>query len=680
MLKRSIEPSVSRDPIPEARRRVAARGRRDGEDGIEDGAVEDVADPPAGSEEELGGIVVEDSSSDRERLLVWAVGATAVGGAALAAAGSDPWPSAKAGPVSPPPDPTPQPKPGPTPELKPEPKPGPKPEPKPEPEPEPKPNPKPDPNPDPKEAPLKAPRLTLVEDTGTAGDGITRLADIDVDTRELRPGAMAEVSLDGGQTWTAVQDRIAASVFDDRPDGHQRVLARQRAPDGAISAEQQLEFVLDRTAPAIPQVVFQPTTLRDRGTQLREPGYVVLQPSEPGTLKWSSSQDGVATEHDHRHGAVRLPEGLPASAGQISAAMVDEAGNESPWTRLHVELTPPNAPGLVAELPAHIDAPTTDVVMHRGERLKVKALEPDARWQFSIDGRPWLPGQGDAITHELLWEKGMHAVRVMQFDAHGNESDITSRTVEVADTLRVKLRHDTGRTEAQLSDRLTYDATLDVSGLDPLAHARWEYQINGGAWVPGAASNELANALFKDEGAVAVQVRAFNSAGVVNAEAKLDFEIDRTPPKLSDYRLSRGDTGKLIEGKKVNYKGTDYDPNDKNASFIVVNAGTLALKSLEPEATWDVGVYRDGEVSKSGTTLGGMGGGPVPYEWHRGLTDAALPSELLKPGPNVFNYVVFDRAGNTEGNRDGMASAGGVILLEFLYFIPPVSAASVPPL
>lgn len=673
MLKRSIEPGLSRDPIPEAQRRVAARGRRAGEEGIEEGSVEDVADPPAGSEEELGGIVVEDPSSDRERLLVWAVGATAVGGAALAAAGSDPWPSAKAGPVSPPPDPTPQPKPGPKPELKP----GPKPEPKPEPEPEPKPNPKPDPNPDPKEAPLKAPRLTLVEDTGTPGDGITRLADIDVDTRELRPDAMAEVSLDGGQTWTAVQDRIAASVFDDRPDGHQRVLARQRAPDGAISAEQQMEFVLDRTAPAIPHVVFQPTTLRDRGTQLREPGYVVLQPSEPGTLKWSSSQEGVATERHHRHGAVRLPEGLPASEGQISAVMVDEAGNESPWTRLHVELTPPNAPGMGAELPVHIDAPTTDLVMHRGERLKVKALEPDARWEFSIDGRPWLPGQGDAITHELLWEKGVHAVRVMQFDAHGNESDVTSKTVEVADSLCVKLRHDTGRTGAQMSDRLTYDATLDVSGLDPLAHARWEYQINGGAWVPGAASNELANALFKDEGAVAVQVRAFNSAGVVNGEAKLDFEIDRTPPTLSDYRLSRGGTGMLIEGKKVNPYGSDYDPNDKNAPFIVVNTGTLALKSLEPGATWDVGVYRGRDASTNGNA---MGGEAVLYEWHRGLTDAALPSELLQPGPNVLNYVVFDRAGNTEGNRDGMASAGGVILLEFLYFIPPVSADPVPPL
>lgn len=657
MLKRSIEPGLSRDPIPEAQRRVAAGGRRRDEEGIDEGDVAEVSATPASNAGEQNGTVVEASSSDRDPLLVWAVGATAVGGAALAAMASDAWASVKPEPVKPSPDS--------------------KPHPKPEPKPEPKPDPKPDSNPDPTEAALKAPRLTLVEDTGTARDGITRLADIDVDTSELRSGAMPEVSLDGGQTWRLAQARIAASDFNDRPDGHQRVLARQRAPDNAISAEQQLEFVLDRTAPEIPHVVFQPTTLRDRGSHLREPGYVVLQPSEPGTLKWSSSQDGMTTERHHRHGAVRLPDGLPVSEGQISAAMVDEAGNESPWTRLHVELTPPIAPGLMAELPSHTETPTTDLVMHRGERLKVKALEPNARWEFSIDGRPWLPGQGDAITHELLSEKGVHAVRVMQFDALGNESDVTSKTVEVADSLRVRLRRDTGRTEAQMADRLTYDATLDVTGLEPLAHARWEYQINGGAWVPGAASNEIANAVFKNEGAVTVQVRAFNSAGHVNAEAKLDFEIDRTPPDVSDYRLSIGGTGIPIGGRMVNFEGKGYDKKGNNYGFTVVDTGGLALKSLEPGATWDVGVYRGGEVSRHGNAVGGEA---VPYEWRRGLTDAALPSELLKPGPNVLNYVVFDRAGNTEGNRDEMAGARGVILREFIYFTPPVSADPVPPL
>ncbi|MBI5279075.1 MAG: choice-of-anchor L domain-containing protein [Burkholderiales bacterium] len=83
-----------------------------------------------------------------------------------------------------------------------------------------------------------APTLTLVNDTGAAGDGLT--SDYSVSVSGLETGARLQYSTDGGVTWNAA---FAAQ------EGANSVLARQVDVAGNVSAASNLSFTLDTSAP-----------------------------------------------------------------------------------------------------------------------------------------------------------------------------------------------------------------------------------------------------------------------------------------------------------------------------------------------------------------------------------------------------------------------------------------------
>ena len=85
-----------------------------------------------------------------------------------------------------------------------------------------------------------SPTLTLVNDTGTVGDSITR--DGSVHAAGLETGARLEYSHDGGSTW---QSTFAAQ------EGLNNVLARQVDVAGNVSVASALQFTLDTGAPVV---------------------------------------------------------------------------------------------------------------------------------------------------------------------------------------------------------------------------------------------------------------------------------------------------------------------------------------------------------------------------------------------------------------------------------------------
>jgi hypothetical protein len=91
---------------------------------------------------------------------------------------------------------------------------------------------------------LAAPKIALLNDSGfSASDRITNNAGLTTPT----PGTRLQYSLDG----SAWDESLSAQVMADLKDGLHKVCVRQVVQDGKLySAEQQLVFILDKTAPS----------------------------------------------------------------------------------------------------------------------------------------------------------------------------------------------------------------------------------------------------------------------------------------------------------------------------------------------------------------------------------------------------------------------------------------------
>ncbi|MBZ5486524.1 Ig-like domain-containing protein [Halomonas aquamarina] len=418
---------------------------------------------------------------------------------------------------------------------------------------------------------IDAPTLTLVEDTGSAIDGITSNGTVEVGG--LVEGATWEISLDGGQSWQAGEG--VNFVLPEGSYSAGQVLVRQRDANGNVSDPGALgSVVIDTTAPASPTL----TLANDTGDidGVTTDGTLLVSNLEPGAL-WEFSLDGGNTWQAGSGDRFILPEGEYAQ-GQVQIRQTDAAGNVSDVTEfgpVTVDLViddpdDPDLPAIPTLTLAEDTGSAIDGITSNGTVL-VGGLVEGGTWEISLDGgNSWQTGTGESF--ELA--EGTYAagqVLVRQTDADGNTSGTRTLGAVIIDQTPpnapiLALANNTGD-----DDSVTSDGTLLVEGLEP--GATWAFSLDGGdSWQAGTGDRFILPE--GDYSAGQVQVRQTDAAGNVSQIGELGaITIDPGLPLPEEPDTPATPSLSLIE--------------DTSGSEGITSNGSVLVGDLEPGNRWE---------------------------------------------------------------------------------------------
>ncbi len=244
----------------------------------------------------------------------------------------------------------------------------------------------------------------------------------------------------------------------------------------------------------------------------------------------------------------------------------------------------------------------TDTITNAG-LVNIGALETGATWEYSTNNaKSWVAGEGSSVT---LTGDGTQSVQVRQTDLAGNTSGAASMSVTLdtqAAAPSFALRTDTG---SSASDGITYNAQVNVSGLEN--GARWEYSTNAAeSWTAGTntsftlgAGNYLANAIAVrqtdaagntslatsnsdaitvDTAAPTITITSNKTSLGVGDTATITFTLSESSADfaLSDVTASGG-TLSALSGSATSYSATfTPDANSTTAASIRVGSGTFS--------------------------------------------------------------------------------------------------------
>jgi hypothetical protein len=252
--------------------------------------------------------------------------------------------------------------------------------------------------------------------------------------------------------------------------------------------------------------------------------------------------------------------GLAASGGSSGDGSANDGGG-STRELVTLELR------LVADSGSRDDDDVTNVSV-----VNIIGLEGGASWQYQIDNGEWIAGSGSSF--ELT--EGTHVYAVRQTDVTGKVSVVSTRTITL-DTilpanLELHLAADSGSSNV---DDITNVGVVNVEGLE--VGVTWEYQTDGGAWVPGNGSS-----FDLIEGTHTYAVRQTDTAGNVSAVSTRTITQDIGLPANLELRVA-----------------TDSGSSDVDG---ITNVGIVNIVGLETGATWQYQI--DG-----GDWLAGSGSG-----------------------------------------------------------------------
>jgi hypothetical protein len=251
---------------------------------------------------------------------------------------------------------------------------------------------------------------------------------------------------------------------------------------------------------------------------------------------------------------VDSPEGLPFPGTQtIRFRQIDLAGNVSE------ELS------LTATLDTFVDFPAVYLLNDNGSsstdritsdgRIRVTNLEPNAVWEYSLNGSTWVQGEGNEL---LVRQPGQHTVLFRQIDLAGNTRtpladnnmgngviifQLLSGSESINNSLRtpeVRLADDTyPAVWGLIIDRITSNGTLIVESVDQ--GNRWLYSVNGSEWIVGSGDRLTVTGDGFKSVDVKQQVFVAGIGGEFSNTRTYTFELDTVAkaPKVSLY----SDTG-----------------------------------------------------------------------------------------------------------------------------------------
>ncbi|HGZ1990957.1 TPA: Ig-like domain-containing protein [Escherichia coli] len=507
---------------------------------------------------------------------------------------------------------------------------------------------------------------SLQADTGlSASDFITSVSPVVVNgslTAALASNETAQISIDGGLTWTTLTVTGTTWRYNDSrtlTDGNYLYQVRVIDAAGNVGATDSQNVVIDTTAPdpavktiAISAIttdtglitndfVTSDTTLAVSGTlgatlsagefaQISIDGGTTWQNLSVSGLTWSYLDGRTLTDGNYNY----------------QVRVIDTAGNIGATASqiVTVDTTAPLASKTIAIASISDDTglSSSDFVT-RDTTLTVRgtlgaALAADERAQISLDGgvtwttltvigTSWSYADGRTLT-DGTWN---YTVRVV--DLAGNVGQTATQNVvvdttspEAAKSITITgISDDTGTSS---SDFITSDTTLTVRGVLGAALGANEFaQIstdNGATWVNVTLAADGLNWSYVDgrtltNGTTTWQVRVVDLAGNVGATSSQSAQIDTVnPAQVLTIASISTDTGS---------SATDFITSDTSLTLTGslgagLASGEVAQISLDGGATWTT-------LTTNGT------------QWT--YTD----SRTLTDGSYVYQVRVLDLAGNT---------------------------------
>ncbi|HFP3638894.1 TPA: Ig-like domain-containing protein [Escherichia coli] len=507
---------------------------------------------------------------------------------------------------------------------------------------------------------------SLQADTGlSASDFITSVSPVVVNgslTAALASNETAQISIDGGTTWTTLTVTGTTWRYNDSrtlTDGNYLYQVRVIDAAGNVGATDSQNVVIDTTAPdpavktiAISAIttdtgliandfVTSDTTLAVNGTlgaalsagefaQISIDGGTTWQNLSVSGLTWSYLDGRTLTDGNYNY----------------QVRVIDTAGNIGATASqiVTVDTTAPLASKTIAIAGISDDTglSSSDFVT-RDTTLTVRgtlgaALAADERAQISLDGgvtwttltvvgTSWSYADGRTLT-DGTWN---YTVRVV--DLAGNVGQTATQNVvvdttspEAAKSITITgISDDTGTSS---SDFITSDTTLTVRGVLGAALGANEFaQIsidNGATWVNVTVAADGLNWSYVDgrtltNGTTTWQVRVVDLAGNVGATGSQSAQIDTVnPAQVLTIASISTDTGS---------SSTDFITSDTSLTLTGslgagLASGEVAQISLDGGATWTT-------LTTNGT------------QWT--YTD----SRTLTDGSYVYQVRVLDLAGNT---------------------------------
>ncbi|MBO9688498.1 MAG: hypothetical protein J7598_17975 [Mitsuaria chitosanitabida] len=432
-----------------------------------------------------------------------------------------------------------------------------------------------------------APTVGLVDDSGLAGDGITRDGSLSVGAIER--GGRWEFRVNGGEWKPGSGDRIAGSEFSSAPDGWQRAEVRHTDAVGN-QATTVFEFQLDRVATAPTVTLADDTGVA--GDRVTRDGTLIVGGLEAGG-RWDYRIDGGAWQAGSGDRVASTAAG-GEGAHRVEIRHTDLAGNVAISELAYVVDRSVASPTLAL-------ADDTGVAGDRVTRdatIAVGAIEAGAVWEYRIGGGTWKTGSGNRIAATEFAADGRHTVEVRQTDIAGNVSSASlDFTLDrQVGAVSIALVNDSG----VVGDRITNDAAIAVSGVE--AGNSWEYRIGNGAWKTGSG-NRIAATEFGADGRQTVEVRQTDLAGNVSS-ASLDFTLDRQVGQIAATLVS--DSG--VDGDSI------------------TNDASITVSGIDAGGNWE---YRIGSGS-----------------WKAGSGDRIAASEFVADGRHTVQVRQTDVAGN----------------------------------
>ncbi|EPQ1033848.1 Ig-like domain-containing protein [Enterobacter asburiae] len=509
---------------------------------------------------------------------------------------------------------------------------------------------------------------SITQDTGLSGsDFITSDNQISLKGTlgaALGSGDHAQISLDGGVTWTDVSvSGLSWTYVDGRTlaDGDYNYQLRVIDDAGNISATASQVVTIDTVAPDASKTIAIDSISDDTGlsgsdfvtndTSLTLHGSLgatladgeYAQISIDGGVTW---QNVIVTGNSWYYVDGRT---LGNQTYDYYVRVVDAAGNvgASAHQQVTVDTVAPDAAITVTVDNITVDTgfdnndfltSSTSYTLHgtlgaelgAGEFVQV-SMDGGSTWVYAtVSGTQWSYSDTRTLTD------GSHNYQVRVVDQAGNVGATTSQAVTV-DTQAPQygvtidsISEDTGQSG---SDFITMDTTLTINGSLGSALAndeRVQISLDGGnTWLDTTVTNQRWN--YTDtrdlpDGDYTYQVRIIDQAGNVGSTASQVVTVDTTPPTTVGTVVSYTDG----EGERQGTFGSAVATDDNSP---LIN-GTL---NRAPDDGEIVQLYRDG-VLLGQVTMNGSA------SW-------SFQDNGLSDGNHTYIVRVTDRAGNyTESN------------------------------
>ena len=208
--------------------------------------------------------------------------------------------------------------------------------------------------------------------------------------------------------------------------------------------------------------------------------------------------------------------GTVNSAPQIGIQVYDTAGNSSPMQQVFMN-TAVATPALALDMDTGSSA--SDGATHAA-LMRISGVVEGGSYAWQLDNSAWQLGSGST----LMATEGAHSYAIVQMDARGNRSSISTfrfnyHALANVSAPVVALANDSGRSN---SDGISNNPSVAVSFDQHYASGNtWRYKVDSGVWTAGSG-----NSLPGQSGPHTYTVEFTDVAGNVVSSTSPTFVID----------------------------------------------------------------------------------------------------------------------------------------------------------